>query len=254
MLAIAHTAMAADSFTLEKTVDLPPYAFEGRSLDIIGISPGQSPADTFKVLAERFGETRIEKRFMLIGTETVRSQEFDAVYKTEQKNESVSVTFATPSAGSGVLAVKRELKFDLDKGRPSIPDMVAELSRKYGEPSANYKDDFSNGRALVWYLGGRQECEGPDVMCYTGFGYRNYADSFEPQYYQSYIDALEAGCDVAVFARIAEAPAITDGKVRFLDILFVDLKRRGLTAKADLAAIQAALDSFEKKPVAMPQL
>jgi hypothetical protein len=257
LLGIASTSYArTDGFEIPKTVDLPMPSFEGRTIDIVGIKPGQPEQEAFEVLKARFPNERIDYRWTDYGTDQVHSQNFNTSYTVGGDfSEKMEFFLSSPSAGSQVIGAMREKYFRKSDGQPKMDVVYAELVKKYGEPSRDVVQGNSPRRTISWYVGGDGKCE-KLWLCewpYYDHNYSKKSAEFNPNRIETYVKEMEVGADYVITAVLN--PEDRDMVyVSSLTVSFVDLKRRGLSAKADYDLVMAKQDQFEQKPVAAPEL
>jgi len=189
----------------------------------------------------------------------------------EREKEEINVYLTSPSTGNEVFAASRALDFWHDD-KPDFGKTIAALVQKYGEPSAReeilpdpkYINKKSKSVTLMWYLGGEGKCELTQfdsmvgklsTVCTetrhkTGPSVSDYA--YTPRRAEEYANAATAGSDVVLVATMYNH----DGSERIsrMTTSFTDLKRRSLTVKADMAAIEAAQAEFDNIKVDAPDL
>jgi hypothetical protein len=150
-----------------------------------------------------------------------------------------------------VYGVHREIYYPADKGRPQISAVMEQLAQKYGKPSKVEKSQWDNSTSLFWYVGGTGYCASGDI-CSNVYSPTS-RQAYDPANFQAYIEDLNRGPEVVIAAYVKET-SDKDGKAFSLDVSFVDLKRRGLSAQSDTDQIMAAQKALSEKPANLPEL
>lgn len=263
MAAAMSAAIGTERFSIPQSVDLPVYSFEGREIDIIGFKPGMAAADALQLLQEHKKGEDVRYMEMYIGTRDVESEYFPSLYYSWQREEeAINVFLTSPSAGNQVYAVSRSLDFESDQ-RPKIDDLLAGLVQKYGDPDNQY-DRVTNTQSFAWYFGGQGRCELEHldigmarvselcVMPHHTTGPSIDRLTYTPRKAKHYLETMGAGSDVVVVASIVAYR--DDGKANRIVMSFVDLKRRALSAEADIKLLEQEQAEFNQIEVAIPKL
>jgi hypothetical protein len=271
-LAVSSQVSAKD-FAIPQTVNVPAYDFQGRSIDIIGFVPGMKADVALKLLQDRKPGKEVRGSTSSIGNRTVSSESFDSYYYSWQREkEEINVYLTSPSAGNEVFSASRNLEFWNAEERPDFEKSIAALVEKYGDPSKRedilpdprYINKKSKTVTLMWYLGGAGKCELKQFdsivgqlsdICNkathkTGPSVNDFA--YTPAKADIYSKTATAGSDILLVAHIHN----NDGSDRVfrMTVSFTDLKRRALSAKADIALIEAEQAKFDSVKVAAPEL
>jgi hypothetical protein len=270
---VAGSAAATDDFAVPQTVNLPAYDFKGRTVDIVGIKPGMKAEEAMAVLKERFPGEKIGGMTSSIGNRTVSSGSYDSLYHMwKREKEEVNVYMTSPSSGNAVFHASRALDFWNAEDQPDFEKTIAAFVAKYGEPSKReevlpdpkYVNKTSKTVTLMWYLGGNGKCELTQfdnitgklsdicntTMHKTGPSVKDYI--YNPARAEVYAKTAKAGSDLVLVAKMSNH----DGSERIsrMTVSFTDLKRRALTAEADIALINAEQAKFDSVKVGAPDL
>jgi hypothetical protein len=257
LFGVATTTYARDGgFDIPKTVDLPVPHFDGRDIDIVGVKPGQLGDDAVSILKERFPKEDISFQNTDIGTDQVHSQTFNTFYTVGGDfSEKMQLFLSSPSAGSQVIGAMRDKSFRKADGQPTMDTVVTELTAKYGKPDRDVVQGNSPWRTVSWYIGGDGKCV-KQWFCewpYYDHNYSRNSAAYNPAYLKEYEKDMEVGAEYVVTAVIKpEDRGMTH--VSSLTVSFVDLKRRGLSAREDFNLVMSKQAEFDKKPVAVPEL
>ncbi|MCV9964887.1 hypothetical protein OIU34_23625 [Pararhizobium sp. BT-229] len=257
VLGLVSTAYARDDgFDIPKTVDLPMPHFDGRDIDIVGVKPGQPGDEAVSILKARFPKEDISFHNTDIGTDQVHSQTFNTFYTVGGDiSEKMQLFLSSPSAGSQVIGAMRDKYFPKADGQPTMDTIMTELTKKYGKPDRDIIQGNSPWRTVSWYIGGDGKCA-KQWFCewpYYDHNYSHHAAEYNPAYLKEYEKDMEVGTDYVVTAEIRpEDPDMS--RVSSLTVSFVDLKRRGLSAREDFNLVMSKQAEFDKKPVAAPEL
>jgi hypothetical protein len=264
-------AIAAEDFQIPQTASVLAYDFQGRSIDIIGFTPGMKADAALELFKQRKPEIYIGTS--KIGNASVRSQEFPSRYSSwERENEEINVLMTSPSAGNEVFSVSRRLEFWSEEKRPDFEATLKAFTDKYGTPSVvndelpdpKYLNKTGRYTTLMWYLGGEGKCDltkfdsmvgKVSAVCTqtaheTGPSVKNV--TYTPAKAETYQKTATAGSDVVLVAKVYNS----DGSQRAFSVTvsFIDLKRRALAAAEDLKLIEAEQAKFDSVKVAAPEL
>ena len=256
-------AMAIDSYTITETVDQAAVSAVDRPFDIIGIKPGMSASDALAILAKDYGgEDQINRFNMKLGTRQVQSQQFDVFYEAGDllKAGNMEVYLTSPISGNRVFAANRNVKFKVEEGLPGVDAIKEQLVGKYGKPSLVVPSQFGgNNFEMFWYLGGKGECAEKYGVCTTAYdggpsgGAGGVMGGYDIANTEKYETAAKLGADIVISAAARTAHGYPDG-VQALQVTFVDLKLRALSARADYDLVFKKQAEFDAKAVATPKL
>lgn len=257
-------ASAAEAFPIPLVESGSPASYEGAKADIVGIEVGQSYSSLMDILPT-LGLKDVRQMETRIGTRDVSSERFVTYVQAGSRRELVSIHLTSPSVGNQVYAVSRELDFASDQ-RPIRDDLVAGLLAKYGKHSGEFDVNHGTSRSqlFAWYLGGTGSCDMKHLdrgmaqiseLCsrpfhHTGPSVNNHV--YSPAKADHYLATASAGADVVIVAQITLHR--DDGRADRLVVSVLDLKRRALSAQADVPLIMEAQSKFEATAVTLPKL
>lgn len=258
LIALAAATIASSAYAVDmeivKKIDVP-VSEAASKIEIQGIKPGMKAADAWEIFSKAYPSDapEIQKFSITVHTNEVTSQPFEIAYDNNPglNRDQLQVFLASPSVGGDVYGANRKIYYPAEKGYPQASAVLEQLEQKYGKPSKVEKDEYNEGISAFWYVGGTGECGTSDV-CDRVFNPRQI-HSYVPKHFGHYINEMSFGPEVVVAARIQHTIE-KNGKAFSLDLSFLDLKRRGLSAESDTEQVKAAQKALEEKPAALPEL
>jgi hypothetical protein len=250
---VSTSAMGAD-MEIVKKIDVPQSPFSDK-VDIQGIKVGMPAAEAWEIFLKNYptDAPEIKKLGITVQTREVSSQPLEVVYDSDPSlnEDGLQIFISSPSVESRVYGAHREIYYPADKGRPQISAVMEQLQQKYGKPSKVEKSQWDGSTSLFWYIGGTGNCPSGGV-CSNVYSPTS-REAYNPANFPAYIEDLNRGPEIVIAAYVKENPD-KDGKAFSLNVSFVDLKRRGLSAQSDTDQIMAAQKALTEKPATLPEL
>lgn len=117
----------------------PPAVYKpaGRAVDVLGIAPGMAPDAVRAILARRYGAVQGTQDNLGLEYQgvAVATQPFVTKMSARKDADEITVWFATPTTGNGVVEVSRQTNHFDPASAPELVQVRAGLIDKYGPPS-----------------------------------------------------------------------------------------------------------------------
>jgi hypothetical protein len=250
---VATSAMAAD-MEIVKKIDVPQSQFADK-VEIQGIKVGMPAAEAWEIFLKNYptDAPEIKKLSINVQTREVSSQPFEVVYDSDPSlnEDGLQIFISSPSVEARVYGARREIYYPADKGRPQITAVIEQLEQKYGKPSRVNKSQWDGSTSLFWYVGGTGTCA--EVGVCSNVYSPTAREAYDPANFPGFIEDIGRGPEIVIAAYVKETND-KDGKAFSLNVSFVDLKRRGLSAQSDTEQVMAAQKALTEKPAALPEL
>lgn len=250
---VATSALAAD-MEIVKKIDVPESQFADK-VEIQGIRVGMPAAEAWEIFLKNYptDAPEIKKLSINVQTREVSSQPLEVLYDSDPSlnEDGLQIFISSPSVESRVYGAHREIYYQAEKGRPQIAAVMEQLEQKYGKPSKVEKSRWDNSTSVQWYVGGTGACTDSGV-CNSVYS-PTKRQAYDPANFPQYIEEMNAGPEIVIAAFVKET-VDKDGKAFSLEVSFLDLKRRGLSAQSDTDQIMAAQKALTEKPAALPEL
>lgn len=252
--ALVSTGALAADMEIVKKIDVPQSEFADK-VEIQGIKVGMPAAEAWEVFLKNYptDAPEIKKLSISVQTREVSSQPLEVVYDSDPSlnEDGLQIFISSPSVESRVYGARREIYYPAEKGRPQISAVMQQLEQKYGKPSKVEKSQWDGSTSLFWYVGGTGACPSGDI-CNKVYSPTS-REAYDPANFPRYIEEMSRGPEIVIGAYVKET-SDKDGKAFSLDVSFLDLKRRGLSAQSDTDQIMAAQKALNEKPAALPEL
>lgn len=253
--ALVSTSAIAAEMEIVKKHDVSISA-AASMIEIQGVRPGMPADEAWAIFSKAYPSDApdTQKVSIQVRTSEVESQSFDISYDNDPgiNKDSLQILLASPSVGGGVFAVHRDIYYPAEQGRPQISAVMEQLEQKYGKPSRVEKSRWDKGVHLFWYVGGSGKCKEDAGIC--GAVHKPTSiNGYDPASFSDYVREMGYGPEVIVAARVAETPD-GDAKAFSLDLSFLDIRRRGMSAESDTDQVMAAQKALTEKPAALPAL
>ncbi len=158
----AHAAIALRQVSPPATYNLP-----GRAVDVLGIVPGMSPTAVRDILSKRYGDVQtfqdnlgLEERGAAVSTAPFLTR-----MTAGTRSDQVTVWFATPTTGNGVVEVSRQLIYADPAKAPELRQVQAELVAKYGPPADAPSSPNAEVAVFTWAYGNGKPAPCPQGSC-----------------------------------------------------------------------------------------
>lgn len=202
----------ADQMTIKQTAQPKAFSYPGVSLDVYGLKLGMSEGALKKTISSFSNyklDPQVKTTFLQVKYKTVSmaSQTFSLSMTAKDKNGgSITVFFGTPATGSKAVGIDRTLVFPNVKDAPTMKQIYAALSRKYGPVTKTELSSTKDLRLWVFQKSGLlASCPTEDAYCnFAGQGYTPSITFYMgPLFHhkQSYSD----GNQVLIVANLASA-------------------------------------------------
>lgn len=231
LLVLGSWLAPAAAATVTLTPIGPPAAYRppGRAVDVLGIVPGMSPDKVSAILKAAYGTVRTDQANL--GLEyrgvAVATQPFVTRMVAEKDGDQVTVWFATPTTGNGVVEVSRQTNHFDPAQAPDLRQVRAELIAKYGPPASDQPGVGSGEIAvLAWSFNGNRPVSCPRSTCRSGV-----SEGLEIKNLPAYQQAVSTGHDLIIVATILTS---TDNANRASSVV---------VAISDMASKQRTLDA-----------
>ena len=240
-------ASAATPVTLTEIGKPATYKPGGRTMDVLGITPGMAPDAVRDILTKHYGNAIVTQEDLGIENRgvIVASQSYITRITAQKDTDETTVWFATPTTGNGVVEVTRQLSYRDETAAPPMQQVRAELIEHYGKPGFD-GPAFGTGEVLLmaWSFRGDTPTPCPRSACRA-----QLSEGLDVRNLPAYRRSVKAGNDLTVVATLLSGIAdpsrasgivivISDAATKFrtLDTAVSQLKAG--TPKADAQAAE----------------
>ncbi|MGI4810353.1 MAG: hypothetical protein ACRYF2_19855 [Janthinobacterium lividum] len=167
-LACLPVLAAAAPVTLTQVGQPATYKPGGRTVDVLGITPGMQPNEVRDILAKSYGNVVVTQDDLGLENRgvVVQTQNFVTRMTAQRDTDEVVVWFATPTTGNGVVEVTRQLSYRDETAAPPMQQAQAELIARYGPPGFNGPAvGTGEVRLLAWSFHGNTPTPCPRSSC-----------------------------------------------------------------------------------------
>ncbi len=167
-LACLPVLVAAAPVTLTQVGQPATYKPGGRTVDVLGITPGMQPNDVRDILTKSYGNVVVTQDDLGLENHgvVVQTQNFVTRMTAQRDTDEVVVWFATPTTGNGVVEVTRQLSYRDETAAPPMQQAQAELIARYGPPGFNGPAvGTGEVRLLAWSFHGNTATPCPRSSC-----------------------------------------------------------------------------------------
>ena len=214
------------------------FVIPGRSIDVLGISPGTTFSDAKVLLSKALPNAavnaplagiQINYRGVVVQTSEFVSQlTFTRPASETGIDEYIVAAFSGPASGNQNVGLRRIINYKNPLSAPSIAELKKNLLDKYGSPSRLF--DINGGLAINWSY-----AKGTLLDC--KFSTNCLLESSD---YQSSVISRYASAQYAAdfIMEVQVTPAATDqSKVAMFSINYVAYGKRREVAKVDLDSL-----------------
>ena len=117
----------------------PPAVYKpaGRAVDVLGIAPGMSPEFVRAILTKEDGAVQVTQDNLGLDNQgvAVATQNFITRMSARKEADEITVWFATPTTGNGVVEISRQTNHFNPATAPELAQVRAGLIGKYGPPA-----------------------------------------------------------------------------------------------------------------------
>lgn len=196
----APLAAAAAPVTLTQVSPPATYTPEGHSVDVLGITPGMSPTAVRDLLSKQYGNVVVTQDDLGLENDgaVVQTQNFVTRMSAIKDMDQVTVWFATPTTGNGVVEVSRQLSYRDESAAPPMQTVRAELIEKYGKPGFDGPAvGTGEVQLLAWSYKGNTASPCPRSSCRVGL-----SEGLDIRSLPSYERAIKTGHELTLVATL----------------------------------------------------
>lgn len=225
----------------------PPafYKPAGRSVDVLGITPGMQPDAVRDILAKIYGNVVVTQEDLGLENRgvVVQTQNFVTRMTAQRDTDEVAVWFATPTTGNGVVEVTRQLSYRDETAAPPMQQAQAELIARYGKPGFD-GPAIGTGevRLLAWSFHGDTPNPCPRSSCRAGL-----SEGLDVRNLPAYERSIKTGNELTVVVTLLSGiadPSRASGMV----ITMSDAATKFRTLNAAVSQMKAASTRKDAKP------
>lgn len=196
------SAAAAQGAAMALKQAAPPAVYKpaGRAVDVLGIAPGMSPDAVRAILTKEYGAVQATQDKLGLDNEgvTVATQSFITRMSARKDADEITVWFANPTTGNGVVEISRQTNHFNPATAPELAKVQAELIAKYGSPAfAGPAVGTGEVTVLAWSYGGDKLLPCPRAACRA-----DVSDGPEVGSMAAYQRALRAGRQLTIIATL----------------------------------------------------
>lgn len=244
---IAGPVAGAHAAAVTLTPVGPPaqYKIAGRSLDILGIAPGMAPDTVRDILTKAYGNATVTQDDLGIVDKgvTAESQPYTTRIAALKDGDQITVWFATPTTGNGVVEVSRELSFRDETAAPTMQQERAELLDKYGKAGFDGAA-VSTGEVqlMAWAYHGNAAAPCPKSSCRA-----QLSEGLDPRNLPIYARSVKAGSDLTIVATLLSGIA-DSSRATGIVVVLSDAATKARTLDAALTQLKAGMARKGGKP------
>ena len=151
----------------------PPALYKpgGRSVDVLGITPGMRPDAVRDILAKAYGNVVVTQEDLGLENRgvVVKTQNFVTRMSAQRDTDEIAVWFATPTTGNGVIEVTRQLSYRDETAAPPMQQAQDEMIAHYGKPGFDGPAvGTGEVRLMAWSFHGNMPTPCPRSSCRAG--------------------------------------------------------------------------------------
>ncbi len=239
----APLAAAAAPVTLTQVGPPATYQPGGHSIEVLGISPGMPPTAVRDLLSEQYGNVVVTQDDLGLDNDgvVVQTQNFVTRMSARKDMDEVTVWFATPTTGNGVVEVTRQLSYRDETAAPPMQQVRAELIEKYGKPGFDGPAvGTGEVQLLAWSYKGNILSPCPRSSCRAGL-----SEGLDVRNLPAYARSIKTGHELTLVATLLSGiadPARAAGMV----ITMSDAATKFRTLTEAVSQMRAA--TAQKKP------
>ena len=236
IIILAASAARAEPVTLTQVGQPAQYRIGGRSPDILGIEPGMSPDTVRDILTRIYGNATVTQDDISLDNRgaIAESQNFTTRIAALKDGDQITVWFATPTTGNGVVEVSRELSFRDETAAPTMKQERAELVDKFGKPGF---DGAAVGtgevQLMAWAFHGDKAVPCPRSSCRG-----QLSEGLDPRNLPIYARAVKAGNDLTIIATLLSGIA-DPSRATGIVVVLSDAATKARTVGAALSQLRA---------------
>ena len=234
---IAASPAPAAELTLTKSADPASYQPTGRAVDVLGIAPGMTPDAVHAILEKRYGDATTQQDNMGLQFRgvVVATQPYVTKISARKDGDDITVWFATPATGNGVVEVSRQTTFFNPADAVDIDQARAELIAKYGPPAFDgLAVRTGEVRLVAWTYNGDKASPCPQSSC------RAYlSEGLSVGDMANYRRAVRSGHDLTIVATLLASIA-NPKKATSVVVVVSDVATKLRTLEAALSQMTAA--------------
>ena len=240
LTALVAGPVAAHAAPVTLTPVGPPaqYKIAGRSLDILGIAPGMAPDTVRDILTKAYGNATVTQDDLSVVDKgvTAESQPYTSRIAALKDGDQITVWFATPTTGNGVVEVSRELSFRDETAAPTMQQERAELLDKYGKAGSDAAA-ISSGEVqlMAWSYHGNAATPCPKSSCRA-----QLSEGLDPRNLPIYARAVKAGNDLTIVATLLSGIA-DSSRATGIVVVLSDAATKARTLDAALTQLKAGM-------------
>lgn len=237
---LPHAAFSA-AVTLTQAAPPAIYKPGGRTVDVLGITPGMTPAAVREILTGIYGNVVVTQDDLGLDNRgvAVETQSFVTRMSAQKDTDQITVLFGTPTTGNGVVEISRQLSYFDETAAPDLQQMRADLIEHYGKPGFDGPAvGTGEVQLLAWSFHGNTPSPCPRSSCRA-----QLSEGLDIRNLPAYARSVKAGNELTIVATLLSGIAdpsrasgivvvVSDAatKLRTLDTAVAQMK--AATAKA----------------------
>ncbi len=238
-LLVCLPTMVSAAAPVTLTQSSPPALYKpgGRSIDVLGITPGMQPDTVRDILAKVYGNVVVTQDDLGLENRgvVVKTQDFVTRMTAQRDTDEVAVWFATPTTGNGVVEVTRQVSYRDETSAPAMQQVQADLIERYGKPGFDGPAvGTGEVRLMAWSFHGNTPTPCPRSSCRASLSEGLYVRNL-PAYSRSIKTGNELTLVATLLSGIAD-PSRASGMV----ITMSDAVTKLRTLEAAVAQMKTA--------------
>jgi hypothetical protein len=186
--------------TLKQVASPAVYKPAARAIDVLGIVPGMPPEAVRAILTKEYGAVDVTQSNLGLENQgiAVATEDFVTKMSARKGADEITVWFATPTTGNGVVGISRQTNHFDPATAPELAQVRAELIGKYGPPVLE-GPAVGTGEVtvLAWSYGGDKPAPCPRSACRA-----DVSDGPQVADMAAYRRALQAGRQLTIIATL----------------------------------------------------
>lgn len=229
------------AITLKQVAPPAVYKPAGRAVDVLGIAPGMSPDAVRAILTKEYGAVQATQNNLGLENQgiAVATEAFVTQMTARKGADDITVWFATPTTGNGVVEISRQTNHFNPATAPELAQVRAELLAKYGPPAFD-GPAVGTGEVtlLAWSYGDDKPVPCPRSACRA-----DVSDGPEVGDMAAYQRAVRAGRQLTIIATLlASTGSANHASSVVVSVSDVATKLRTLEAAIDQMKSAASAD------------
>ena len=227
----------AATMTLTQVGQPAQYKIAGRSLDVLGIAPGMSPLAVRDILTRIYGNATVTQDDIGLDNNgvTAQSQSYTTRISALRDGDQITVWFATPTTGNGVVEVSRQLSFRDETAAPTMQQERAELTDKFGKAGFDGPAvGTGEVQLMAWAFHGNAAAPCPKSSCRA-----QLSEGLDARNLPAYARSVKAGNDLTIVATLLSGIA-DPTRATGIVVVLSDAATKFRTIEAAVSQLKAA--------------